>query len=197
MSEFDKNASNLYETLEEALTNADCEISASEFQGVLAGMISAGLNATNNQWKSAVLEVVNDGHLLPAESQLVVENVFIESHRAFLEQDFLAPILVPGDDYPLIDRLEAVSFWCQGYLLGFGLQFGNAPINSSEISESLQDISEISQLEIESDESEESQMAMETLVEHIKVAVKVIYMELVVKKEQTVVRSVDGNDTYH
>ena len=114
-----------------------------------------------------------------------------------MQQDMLAPLLLPDDEYPLIDRLEALSLWCQGFLLGFGLQFGDQSIDNSEITESLQDISDISQLEVSADEGEDAQIALVTVMEHIKVAVKVIYLELVIKKELNDVNSVGGNDTYH
>ena len=197
MSDFDENSGNLYDSFEESLADADCEISASEFQGILAGMISAGLKQGNSSWSSTVLQAVNDGHPLSSNAQEWLEKIFSDSLTAFAEQDVLAPILLPNDDYPLIDRLEAVSFWCQGYLLGFGLQLGKQSIDSSEVTEALHDVSEISQLELAADESEESQIALEILIEHIKVAVKVIHMELVIKQQRTEINPVDGNDTYH
>ena len=197
MNDFGQNSEDLYESFDDTLAEADCEINASEFQGILAGMISAGLKSTDKHWQSVVIEVANDGHALSADAVIAVENVFSESQQAFMRQDILAPILLPDDEYPLIDRLEALSLWCQGFLLGFGLQFGDQSIGSNEIAESLQDISEISHLALSSDESEESQIALVTVIEHIKVAVKVIYMELVIKRELTDINSVKGNDIYH
>ena len=197
MSDFTQNSGDLYDTFDEILAGADCEISTSEFQGILAGMISAGLTSIDKDWQSVIIDVANDGQALTKEVLEATQNILSESQNAFMQQDMLAPILLPDDEYPLIDRLEALSLWCQGFLLGFGLQFGDQSINSSEISESLQDISEVSQLELSADETEDSQIAFMTVTEHIKVAVKVIYLELVSKKKLKDVSSVDGNDTYH
>ncbi len=197
MNDFSQNFENLYESFDDILAEADCEINASEFQGILAGMISGGLKSTDKHWQSVILDIANDGHALSADALSELEKVFAESQQAFIDQNVLAPILLPDEEYPLIDRLEAMSFWCQGFLLGFGLQLGDTSIDNSEITESLQDISEISQLELTTDDSEEAKFALNTLIEHIKVAVKMIYMELVIKKELVDVNSVDGNDTYH
>ncbi len=197
MSNFEEKSGNLYEEFEDALSTADCDINASEIQGVLAGMISAGLKASDPHWSCTLLEVVNDGQTLTSEAQALLKQVFSETYDAFNEDDGLAPILVPNDQYPLIDRLEAISLWSQGYLLGFGLQQGQKPINSKEINEALLDISEISQLELSSDESDESQMALITLIEHIKVAVKVVYLELVMKDQPKDKIAIDGNGTFH
>jgi len=197
MSDFEENSGNSYEEFEDALSDSDCDINASELQGVLAGMISAGLTASDQHWSCTVLEVVNDGKALSVESQNCMVKIFSDSFDAFNDDDGLAPILLPSEEYPLIDRLEALSFWSQGYLLGFGLQQGQKPINSKDINEALSDISEISQLELSSDESEDSQMALITLVEHIKVAVKVIYLELVMKNQPKNKIAIDGNGTFH
>jgi uncharacterized protein YgfB (UPF0149 family) len=197
MSNFEEKSGNLYENFEDALSTSDCDINASEIQGVLAGMISVGLKTNDPHWSGTLLEIVNDGKVLTVEAQALLTEVFTETFDAFNEDDGLAPILVPNDQYPLIDRLEAISLWSQGYLLGFGLQQGKRAITSKEINEALLDISEISQLELSSDESEESQMALITLIEHIKVAVKVIYLELVMKDEPKDKLTVDGNGTFH
>jgi len=195
MSKIDKNLNDLYEIFDETLAEADCEVTASELQGIFAGMISAGLKNLCCQAKATLLEVINDGHTFPEETQNTINNLFFESLRAFRDEDSLPVIMLPGDDYPLIDRLEATTLWCQGYLLGFGLQLANTKMDNPEIKEALVDISEISQLELIADESDEAKMALETLLEHIKVAVKMIYLELVFKQEQLVADSIGSEDT--
>jgi uncharacterized protein len=197
MSKFAEKSTEWYESFEESLADADCEINAAEFQGILAGMISAGLNNNDKQWYNTILEVANQGNQLPEAASLQLRSLFEESQSAFKNEEMLAPILLPGDDYPLVDRLEALSLWCQGYLLGFGLQLGSQPADNKEVLESLQDISEISQLEVSSDDSEDSQAAFLTVVEHIKVAVKVIYLEMVFKKLAQPVSQASVNKTLH
>jgi uncharacterized protein YgfB (UPF0149 family) len=197
MSEFEEKSSELYESFDEALADADCEISTSEFHGMLVGMVSAGLKPTDTDWKKTIIEVGNDGNQLPVGAQKLLEDILVISVRAFREEDFLAPILIPDEEYPLLDRIEALSFWSQGFLLGFGLQHGSEPIIAPEIKEALQDISDISQLEVSADEDDESESAFIILLEHIKVAVKVIYLEFVFKIEQKSEPSVSGNNTFH
>lgn len=197
MSEFEEKSAEWYESFEESLAEADCELNAAEFQGILSGMLSAGVKGSDNKWLATILEVANDGNSLPSEARDQLVELFKQSQLAFTHQDALAPILLPGDDYPLVDRLEALSLWCQGFLLGFGLKSGGQATDNKEVAESLQDISEISQLEIEGDDSEESQSALLTVTEHIKVAVKVIYLEIVFKQQNQAKSSITGNQTVH
>ncbi len=197
MSNFEDISDDLYESLEEKLAQDNCDISASEFQGAIAGMLSSGLKLQDSHWSCNLLAAVNDGQSLSDLAQQTLQEVLEKSYDSFAEQDSLAPILLPSEDYPLIDRLESLGLWCQGYLLGFGLQSRENKITNAEVAEAISDISEISQLAVDSDESEDSQLALMTLIEHIKVAVKVIYLELVQKQQVIKEINVDQNNTYH
>lgn len=207
MSNFEDISGDLYESFEEKLTQEGCHISASELQGAIAGMISTGLQPQDRHWHCNLLAAINDAQPFSDPAQQMLQQVLMKSHNSFAEQDSLAPILLPNEGYPLIDRLESVSLWCQGYLLGFGLQSGKDKIANAEVAEAISDLSEISRLELDSNDSQDSNMAMMTLVEHIKVAVKVIYLELVQKQQvmqelqsgrsEIDLNSIDHNDTYH
>jgi len=181
MSVFEENINDLYDRFEELLAEADCEITAAEFQGILCGMISAGLQRTSLSWLEQINALINENNGFSNELSQFAKMLVDETHQAFADDDLLAPILIPDDSYPMIDRLESLSFWSQGFLLGFGLQFGDKKALQKEIKESLTDIAEISQVSIENDDNEEAHTSLETLIEHIKVAVKMIYMELVKK----------------
>jgi len=197
MCNFEEISGELYETLEEKLVEEDCEISASELQGAIAGMISTGLQPDDPHWSCNLVAAINDNRSFSNSASEILKKILLESHSSFTHEDSLAPILLPNEDYPLIDRLESLGLWCQGYLLGFGLQSGQEKIENAEIAEAISDISEISQLELDSEDSEEAQIALITLVEHVKVAVKVIYLEIVQKHQVAKVSQVDNNATYH
>ncbi len=184
MANFDENATDLYENFDEVLADADCEMRVSEYQGLLSGLISAGLKQLEGINYSMLSELSHDGNGLDATLRSKIDELFQSSQQAFNDPDQLTPILIPDDSYPLIDRLEAVGLWCQGFLLGFGLHCGRQNKLAPEINEALQDISQIANIDIQSDNSESSQAALETLIEHIKVAVKMIYLEQVLKPTQ-------------
>jgi len=195
MANFEENLTDLYENFDEILVDSDCEMRVSEYQGLLSGLITGGLTQFGSSQSSMLSELVHDGNRMDASLQRKVDELFQNTQQAFADQDQLTPILIPDDGYPLIDRLEAIGLWCQGFLLGFGLQAGQLNRLAPEINEALQDISQIANIDIQSDNSESSQMALETLVEHIKVAVKMIYLEQVLKPTKK--PSGDNKPTIH
>ncbi|WP_444996181.1 UPF0149 family protein [Aliikangiella sp. IMCC44359] len=183
-----------YEEVESILADADCDASAAQIQAIMCGMLSAGMSATNQQWFFTIADMVNEGRHFSAEVKTMMQSLFEWSALTINQHDILTPMLLPDDSYPAIDQLEALTDWCQGFLLGFGLQVGEQSIDNEEIKESLTDLAEISNIELDADENDETQEALVTLTEHIKVATQLIYWEMVVKKQTQIV---DQNTTLH
>jgi len=171
-----------YEQVEEILADAECETSAAELQAMLCGLLAAGVDAKNSRWLSTVAPLIAGDRPLTDALTSLSKQLFGWSLSQISQQDALAPMLLPDDSYPAIDQLEALAEWCEGFLLGFGLQTSNQTIDNHEVREALTDIAEISQLDSNAEENDETQSALFTLVEHIKVAVQVIYWEMVMKQ---------------
>lgn len=172
-----------YENLEEALAENDCETTAVELQSIICGMLSAKpQQQLVDCWKAVLFDVLDDEHdsLQAVESHL--EHLFAWTQKQINQQDSLAPLLLPDENYPLVDQLTAIVDWCHGFLLGFGLLTDNQSIENVEVRESLIDLTDISQLELTSEEDESTQEALYTLIEHIKVAVQIIHWEMVISK---------------
>lgn len=186
-----------YEDIESILADADCEASAAEVQGFFCGMISAGAKANENTWQDFFVDIVNDGHPMTEESANLLTALYRWTAEEIVQHETLAPVLLPDDGYPVVDQLEAIIEWSQGFLLGFGLQTDNQKVNNQEVSEALADLAEICRLEQEADESEESQEALVTLIEHMKVAVQIIHWEMVAKTATQSIENTDGKPTIH
>ncbi|MCW8879782.1 MAG: UPF0149 family protein [Kangiellaceae bacterium] len=185
-----------YENVEEILAEAEVETTASELQAAICGMIAAGLKPNDRGWRDTIFDLINDGREVPIEVKQVIEELAEWTDKNINEQDSLAPTLLPDDGYPAVDQLEAIAVWCQGFLLGFGLQTSNDSVENPEVREGLNDLAEISQLELEAEDNEETRHAIFSFIEHIRVVVQVIHWELVVKHQASANIS-PGNDTVH
>lgn len=186
-----------YESVEESLVNAECETNASQLQAFLCGMLVAGLKKTDNSWITHLIEVANEGHPLPIETLEVVQKVFDWTALLLEQKEFITPMLFPDDTYPAIDQMEAIITWCEGFLLGFGLQTGSRRHHGKELNESLSDLTEITRLDMEVEDNEETEEALLTVKEHIKVAVQVIFCETDFTQKQSPVSNVVKNNTIH
>jgi len=186
-----------YEAIEGVLADADCDASAAEIQAFFCGMLAGGLKSQDKSWRTALVDMVNEGQSFSDEAWDLLTLLFQWTAGQMAEHDSLAPVLLPDDSYPAIDQLEGLVDWSQGFLLGFGLQTGNQSIDNSEVKESLTDLAEICRLELEAEENEETQEALMTLVEHVKVAVQIIHWEMVAKNTHTSAAQTADSPTLH
>ncbi|MDH5432511.1 MAG: UPF0149 family protein [Gammaproteobacteria bacterium] len=187
-----------YESVEESLAESGCEVSAAELQGILCGILASGIMHKTDDWMEEVLAIASDQEEPPSDLKNLVELLYDWSEARLSQQESLAPTLLPDDSYPVIDQIEAIADWSQGFLMGFGLYCTEKLIEKDDIREALSDISEISQLAIDEDETEEAQHALLTVIEHVKVSVQIIHWEMVVQANvENGQSAMEGNDTLH
>ncbi|MGX5175537.1 UPF0149 family protein [Aliikangiella sp. IMCC44653] len=170
-----------YEFVEGLLADIECETSAAEVQSILCGLLCGGYKTNSNAWLPLVSDVIHHGEPLSAEATQAMQQLMAWTDNELGQQETLSPLFLPDESFAPIDQLEALIAWSEGFLLGFGLQVGQQKIDNREVNESLMDLAEISNLELSADDTEESRAALFTLIEHIKVAVQLIYWEMVIK----------------
>jgi len=88
--------------------------------------------------------------------------------------------LLPDDEAPLIERADALSLWCQGFLYGLGSGSMSDPGEVSiEAREIIQDFTEITHVGVEAgDDNEASETAFAEVVEFVRVGVQLLFVEL-------------------
>lgn len=134
---------------------------ASELHGLLTGIVVVAEPPTGEEWQAILARIGFEP--LPEEAlRLLTEEA--EDTAAALADDNLdyAPML-PDDDHPLIERVEALASWSSGVLLGFGLTGGKIRKDEAEILHSLSDVAGL--LYNDDDDDEEGEESYSELVE--------------------------------
>lgn len=154
-------------------------VSPAELHGLLLGRSCAGAIPEH----AACLEdagVLFDGEIPPRLQDAV--NGLHEMQQAELAnaQLMAVTLLLPDDDSPLVQRLQALSQWCQGFLSGFGSHAAQLKL-SERAEEILNDLIAISQLDAEenlsADNSDEASYMH--LTEYLRVTPVLLYTEFV------------------
>src|SRR6185295_799400 len=82
------------------------------------------------------------------------------------DDNFAFSLLLPADHSPLQERIDALCFWCRGYLSGLALiGITQEDLENPVIKELVHDISQIAHVGIETDASEEDESNYVELVE--------------------------------
>lgn len=138
--------------------------SPSELHGLLTGIVCVTEAPTREQW-SQILTTLNVPEL--SEDALTLLTHEAEDVIHALSEDELDYLpMLPDDDHLLQERVQALSDWCAGVVLGFGLASGHIRPDELELIENLQDIAAV---EFEdSDNDEEGESSYEELYEFVR-----------------------------
>ena len=169
-----------YHELEDGLDSAAAVSGAAEAHGVLCGVICAGGRASQDTWLDHLL---GEGNTLSAAAQgcsELLEGLQAEILRQLNDDSFRFALLLPGDDATLLQRTQALSRWCSGFL--YGLALGGMREDAefpAELREVLRDLYEISNADFIADPADEdNESAYMEIVEYVRMSVMLMYEEL-------------------
>jgi len=167
-----------FEQLSELLRKFGALQSASELHGFLVGELATGVRLSRSEW----LRTANEQADLSRNPDEVAGDTLYALYQqtlAALSGDELAfQLLLPEDDEPLLDRVEALGQWCQGFLLGFGLS-GKHTTDDAELAESLRDLAAIAQVGASEDEAaqDSSESDLFAISEYVRLTVIDIFWQ--------------------
>lgn len=174
-----------YDRLRESLAAAGAVVALAELHGGVCGALCAGGPAAARRWLSDSLDDPELGASAAALSDDFEE--LISTSSKMLEDDELKfDPLLPSDDSPLAEQVEALALWCQGFLSGVGSAAPATPRTSVEgdaLGEVLRDFAEISRAGLSDDEAEgqgqvEADFALAQIHEYVRVSVQLAFEEL-------------------
>ena len=172
-----------YDALRESLNHAGFVLALPELHGGICGVIcSGGENATQRWIEECIGEYADpeDQTDLSELKRTLYGPVLVTQQMLAGSQLEFEPLL-PDDESPLDERVQALALWCHGFLSGLG--FGGAGQESveGELKEILEDFAEISRAGLGDDESEDpdqADFALAELKEYVRVSVQIVFEEL-------------------
>lgn len=181
------NKSVSFSKLEETLKKLGAHVGAAETHGLLTGIISMTTSgSTDRALRDALVENLDCEK--PDKKQWGVLNAAGSQIKNDLNAiDCGFTMLLPNDEEKLSARIDALGFWCRGYLSGLGLAgVTQDQLHNDTVKELVQDLSQIAHVSIETDESEEDEANYMELVEFVRVAVQNIKVELGIEDQSRI-----------
>jgi len=166
-----------YDEFEQVLRTARALPEPAEAHGTLAGALCSSRDYGLMEWLREILP--DDSPDDAALQSSVLQNVYHSMVRTLVGNDADFQPLLPDDEAPLVERADALSLWCQGFLYGVGS--GNTPDPgkvSVEAGEIIRDFVEIAQGIDADEQNEENETAFAEVVEFVRVGVQLLFVEL-------------------
>ena len=172
----------VFTEVEEVLVRHRTQVTASEFHGMLSGLICAGVGEDDiENWLPILCfenQYLSDDEYKPFEDN--VRSAYLEILKGLESFGVGFNLLLPEDADSLTTRVGAMTTWCRGYLKAM---IGYCEISIEQLPEDciefLDDVQQISELEHEQDpDDEELEASFMTLGEHLRVGVQLVYEQM-------------------
>jgi len=162
-----------YQIINEIVVQNDADLSAGYAHGMATGMLCANEQAQSEEW---LAELFRHGTPPNDEDRAALMHLFDDTRSLLASDDFEFDLFLPDDDVLLSAQVEALTYWCQGLLLGVGFTHATSDL-SKEAREILKDIIEFTKLDTEAEGEEDESDFME-VTEYIRSAVLLLRSEL-------------------
>jgi uncharacterized protein YgfB (UPF0149 family) len=161
-----------YSIINAIVVQSDAELSAAQAHGMAAGMLCANEQAQSAEWLTELFL-----HAAPVadDARITLVHLFEDTKTLLASDDFEFDLLLPGDEAMLSEQVEALTDWCQGFLLGVGFTHADSDL-PRETTEILKDIAEFTKLDTEAEGEEDESDFME-ITEYMRSAVLLLRSE--------------------
>lgn len=162
-----------YLTINAIVVHSDAGLSAAQAHGMATGMLCANQQAQSSEW---LTELFRNAAPAADEDKAVLVRLFEETRNLLASDEFEFDLFLPGDDALLTEQVEALTYWCQGFLWGMGFSHAASDL-SREAREILKDIVEFTRLDTEAEGEQDESDFME-ITEYMRSAVLLLRSEL-------------------
>lgn len=165
-----------YEQLQDKLMQLELPITAAELQGILVGLYAAGMPLNQVDWLEQLYQYISDDPATQSAISGQVKAMQQQLKQELMEAQGTLTQLMPEDDAFIIDRAEALVYWCQGFLLGYESLTANPTFDDENTREAYDDLKTLTQLDLDSiKETEEDEKALYSLQEHSRVSALLVF----------------------
>ncbi|HEY8519769.1 MAG TPA: UPF0149 family protein [Gammaproteobacteria bacterium] len=170
-----------YRTLRDSLERAGVLLALPELHGGMCGAMCIGGREASNAWlEDCVRGVGVDGPTAERISEQL-DDVELATWQQLSGSEMQFEPLLPDDDAPLEEQVEALAAWCQGFLAGLGgagLRLERGQGTQGEVEEIVADFAEISRAGVTGEERgnlDEAGFALAELKEYVRVGAQIVF----------------------
>lgn len=171
-----------FEDIDGALRRAGASTDAAEAHGSLCGLVCGLGNGGQTTWLADTLDDAEAGEAVTGQARALLEALAAGTQAALEGTGMTFQPLLPDDAGPLVERVECLAQWCQGFNHGLFVAArmgdGEAELRSGNTAEIVRDFGELAQVAVGDEEADaDGEAAYAELVEYVRVSVQLVYEE--------------------
>ena len=181
-----------FDQIDQALRRAEAGHDAAEAHGSLCGLL-CGLGAgAEAAWLADTLPESPESPANPSVTEQatnLLKSLAANTRGALEDVQMTFQPLLPDDAEALMQRVDALAQWCQGFNHGLFVAARTSAaedeIRSGNTAEIVSDFAEMAQVAVGPDEADaEGEAAYAELVEYVRVSVQLVYEELAAVRQR-------------
>jgi uncharacterized protein YgfB (UPF0149 family) len=177
-----------YDRLRDSLVDAGAVVALAELHGGVCGALCAGGEVAGQRWLADCLADEELAITTPIAGEL--EELIPASATMLADRQLEFEPLVPDDDAPLEEQVQALALWCQGFLSGLGTAAPKTALENPDgaLAEIVRDFAEISRAGLSDDEAAgkgHPDFALAEIHEYVRVSAQIVFEELAPERALT------------
>jgi uncharacterized protein YgfB (UPF0149 family) len=178
-----------FDLIDRALRRAEALTDAAEAHGSLCGLVCGLGDSGESVWLAETLPEGQTNATVTEQTGAALKALVVSTREALDEAQMTFQPLLPDDAEPLVQRVDSLAQWCQGFNHGLfvAARIGDAEaeIASGNTAEIVSDFGEMAQVAVGDDEPDaDGEAAYAELVEYVRVSVKLVYEELTAVRQR-------------
>lgn len=167
-----------FDALTRELEREDMLLSAAEMHGMVTGVAASAAPMKASEWQGLLADLANEGRAFSASMKHLLSDLDVLVREELADPELSFQLLLPDEDEPLSERLNALTMWTQSFLVGFGVNHQNLAHASDDLREAIQDMAEIARLSDDVDADEEGERAFYEVTEYVRITAIMCFSEL-------------------
>ncbi|MDG2395846.1 YecA family protein [Candidatus Thioglobus sp.] len=171
----------IYDNLKSTLHALNTDDTVSSAHGILCGFACVKPDLGLDDWLNEILVSIDLNNLSEKLAHEELALIFNETLSQLNDETLDFQPLIADEESRLGEQANTLIEWCQGYLVGLGLQ--KISTTDEEALELIKDISEISQLDADLIDNEQNAQDLNEIIEFVRMGVLLIQETLQPSKQ--------------
>jgi uncharacterized protein YgfB (UPF0149 family) len=170
-----------YDTFKSTLHHLNTDDTISSAHGILCGFACVKPDLSLDDWLNEVLVSIDLDNLNEKSAHEGLAQIFNETLSQLNDATLDFQLLIADEDSRLGEQANTLIEWCQGYLVGLGLQ--KISTTDEDALEMIKDFSEISKLDADVLDTEQNAQDLNEIIEFVRMGTLLIQETLQPSKQ--------------
>ncbi len=184
-----------FEDLAELFVKMGSTLSPTYLHGSITGVLSAGKRMTQDDWLDWALDQMAPTEEVQESHITILQGLYFKTLSELQDEGLAFRLILPDEETPMADRLDALSEWTGSFLGAFGAtgvvqETSDMPATLQEILEDLAEIAQVDALSAEDQDADEDDYL--AVAERVRVSALTVFLEYNEPPATT-----DGETTVH